>query len=61
MGGVMILCGIFAALLLWADLRSLYTVNAILCMATLGGVGLVDEDLETVDLNISAPPAGRGP
>lgn len=54
MGGVMILCGIFAALLLWADLRSLYTVNAILCMATLGGVGLVDDYLKLTS------PASRG-
>jgi len=46
MGGVMILCGVFAALLLWADLRSLYTVNAILCMVALGAVGLVDDYLK---------------
>ena len=46
MGGVMILCGVFAALLLWADLRSPHTVNAILCMATLGAVGLVDDYLK---------------
>lgn len=46
MGGLMILCGIFAALLLWADLRSQYTVNGILCMVSLGALGLVDDYLK---------------
>jgi len=46
MGGVMILVGVFGALLLWADLRSLYTVNGILCMVALGAVGLADDYLK---------------
>ena len=43
MGGLMILCGIFAALLLWSDLRSPYIVNGMLCAAALGGLGMVDD------------------
>ena len=46
MGGLMILAGMLAALVLWAELRSLYTVNGILCVAAFGALGLVDDYLK---------------
>ena len=43
MGGLMALAGIIAALLLWSDLRSGYVQAGLLCLMSLGVLGLVDD------------------
>jgi len=46
MGGIMALAGIVAALLLWSDLTSPYTVNALLLLVGLAGLGIADDHLK---------------
>ncbi|MHA1180575.1 MAG: phospho-N-acetylmuramoyl-pentapeptide-transferase [Alphaproteobacteria bacterium] len=43
MGGLMALAGIVVALLLWSDLRSGYVQAGLLCLMSLGVLGLVDD------------------
>ena len=43
MGGLIALAGIVAALLLWSDLRSGYVQAGLLCLMSLGVLGLVDD------------------
>ena len=46
MGGLMIVAGVLAALLLWSDVRSAYTVTGILCMLAFAGLGFLDDYLK---------------
>ena len=43
MGGLMILAGILAALVLWGDLRNVYPALGLLCLLSLGSIGLADD------------------
>lgn len=49
MGGVLILSGIVAAMLLLADLRVFYVHLAFFCMAWLGALGFVDDLFKLLD------------
>jgi len=46
MGGIMILAGIVAAMILWSDLTSAYVLSGLLLLLGLGGLGFVDDHLK---------------
>jgi len=43
MGGILILMGVFASTLLWADIKNSFVLMAIMVTAWLGGIGFLDD------------------
>ena len=55
MGGLMILIGIIASTLMWADLQNIYIWIVLFVCTGLGLLGFVDDYLKVIMKNISTP------